>query len=53
MKAFFKNANVMYNPAIRTIFEAIGYLSDEGYKDSWWSLVETEPMSSKEPSVLM
>jgi RimK family alpha-L-glutamate ligase len=33
MKAFFKNANVMYNPAIRTIFEAIGYLSDEGYKD--------------------
>jgi RimK family alpha-L-glutamate ligase len=33
MKAFFKNANIMYNPAIRTIFEAIGYLSDQGYKD--------------------
>ena len=33
MKAFFKKATIMYNPAVRTIFEAIGYLADEGYKD--------------------
>ena len=33
MKTFFKKANVMYNTSIRTIFEAIGYLADEGYTD--------------------
>ena len=33
MKTFFRNANVMYNPSIRTIFDAIGYLADEGYKE--------------------
>ena len=33
MKTFFRNANVMYNPSIRTIFDAIGYLADEGYKN--------------------
>ena len=33
MKTFFRNANIMYNPSIRTIFDAIGYLADEGYKE--------------------
>jgi RimK family alpha-L-glutamate ligase len=33
MKTFFRNANVMYNPSIRTIFDAIGYLADQGYKE--------------------
>ena len=33
MKSLFKGANVMYNTSIRTIFEAIGYLADQGYKD--------------------
>lgn len=33
MKSLFKGANVIYNTSIRTIFDAIGYLADEGYKD--------------------
>ena len=33
MKSLFKRANIMYNTSIRTIFEAIGYLADQGYKD--------------------
>jgi RimK family alpha-L-glutamate ligase len=33
MRTFFKKANIMYNTSIRTIFEALGYLADEGYTD--------------------
>ena len=33
MRTFFRKANIMYNPSIRTIFEALGFLADEGYTD--------------------
>ena len=33
MKTFFKKAKIMYNPAVRTIFEALALLADKGYKN--------------------